>query len=272
MRTTRLDINLAGFEVGLSGAVPDRKEWTEPAMDRAILEFVALLTGLVVKYGGRIIHGAHPTFTPVILRQAAQHSTNRETKPVTLVMSELWLKDYSRGQLKELMENANLIVTSRVGEGSFDNTETRNKSLTKMRRALIQRMNVMVAVGGKLHMADGKIPGVREEMDLARQRGIACFLVGALGGMAAEYAKDVQSTSILGNELSEGENERLFKTADVAATVNIIFEQLASRPDLIQREFRDLINTSSEFGNLVVETAEEPIRDDLNEPPPLLLN
>jgi hypothetical protein len=153
MRTTRLDINLAGFEVGLSGAVPDRKEWTEPAMDRAILEFVALLTGLVVKYGRRIIHGAHPTFTPAILRQAAQHST-----------------------------------------------------------------------------------------------------------------------SILRNELSEEENEKLFKTVDVAATVNIIFEQLASKPDLIQREFRNLIHTSSEFGNLVAETAEEPIRDDPNEPPTLLLN
>jgi hypothetical protein len=191
------------------------------------LEFVALFTGLVVKYGGRIVHGAHPTFTPVILRQAAQHSMNLEIKPVTLVMSELWAKHYSGDQLKTLTENARLIVTPQVGEGGFEDTATRNKSLSEMRQILVQNMNVMVAVGGKLHSIDGKISGVREEMNLARSRGMACFLVGSLGGMAAEYAKGLRTTSVLRNELSDEENRKLFDTADVAATVNIIFAQLA---------------------------------------------
>src|SRR5438552_1674189 len=151
MSTTRLNVSLEGFEVGLSGAVPDRHEWTEPAMDRGILEFVALMTSLVVKYGGRIVHGAHPTFTPVILRQAAQHATNRDRPAVTLVMSELWEKGYADGEFETFKRHAELVVTPQVGLGGPDNIETRNKSLTRMRLTLIDRMNVMVAVGGKLH-------------------------------------------------------------------------------------------------------------------------
>src|SRR5437773_8441593 len=158
MSTTRLDISLEGYDVGLSGAVPDRHEWTEPAMDRGILEFVALMTSLVVKYGGRIVHGAHPTFTPVILRHAAQHATNRNKPAVTLVMSKLWAKEYSADELETLRRHADVILTPQVGSGGPDNVETRNKSLRRMRLTLIDQMNVMVAVGGKLHRADGKIP------------------------------------------------------------------------------------------------------------------
>src|SRR5437868_3037133 len=189
MSTTRLNVSLEGFEVGLSGAVPDRNEWTEPAMDRGILEFVALITSLVVKYGGRIIHGAHPTFTPVILRHAQQHAGNRERRPVTLVMSELFRRLYSQAELSLLERDAEVVITPQIGEGDADHVETRNRSLSRMRATLIDRMNVMVAIGGKLHATDGKVPGVVEELDLARRRGMACFLVGGLGGMAAEYAK-----------------------------------------------------------------------------------
>src|SRR5882762_8805183 len=90
MTIARLDISLEQYEIGLSGAIPNRSEWSEPAMDRGILEFVALFSGIVLKYGGRIVHGCHPTFTPVILRQARLQAPNRLRKPVTLIMSELW--------------------------------------------------------------------------------------------------------------------------------------------------------------------------------------
>jgi len=45
MSVTKLDISLEQYEIGLSGAVPDRADWSEPAMDRGILEFVALSEG-----------------------------------------------------------------------------------------------------------------------------------------------------------------------------------------------------------------------------------
>src|SRR5712671_422344 len=99
MRLTKLDISLEQYEIGLSGAVPDRADWSEPAMDRGILEFVALFSGIVLKYGGRIVHGCHPTFTPIILRQARQQATGRQRPPVTLIMSDLWAQDLSEGDI-----------------------------------------------------------------------------------------------------------------------------------------------------------------------------
>jgi hypothetical protein len=102
MTIAKLDISLEQYEIGLSGAVPDRRDWSEPAMDRGILEFVALFSGIVFKYGGRIVHGSHPTFTPVILRQARLQASNRSRKPVTLVMSELWAADLKPDDLESL--------------------------------------------------------------------------------------------------------------------------------------------------------------------------
>ena len=55
MSSTRLNVSLEGFDIGLTGAVPGRESWSEPAMDRAILEFVALFSGIVFKYGGRMV-------------------------------------------------------------------------------------------------------------------------------------------------------------------------------------------------------------------------
>lgn len=227
MSITRLNISLAQFEIGLTGAVPGRDSWSEPAMDRAILEFVALFSGIVFKYGGRIVHGSHPTFTPIILRQARQHAgQGKVRKPVTLVMSELWAKTYP-GEFKESVADvAELVITRQIGPGGPENVETRNLSLTQMRQSLIERQNVMVAVGGKMHLKDGLRPGVQEEMDLARAKGIPRFLVAGMGGYAAEYAKELVPAS-LNNGLSDETNALLFSTPDVSACVNVIFERLA---------------------------------------------
>ncbi|MES5482119.1 hypothetical protein QMZ05_05120 [Bradyrhizobium sp. INPA03-11B] len=226
MSLTKLNVSLEEFEIGLSGAVPDRRDWSEPAMDRGILEFVSLFSGLVLKYGGRIVHGSHPTFTPIILRQARLHAGERFRKPVTLVMSELWAADLQVDQIQAITDVAELIITKKVGTGSASDNETRNQSLTAMRRVLVDTQNIMVAVGGKLHSGDGKRPGVGEEMDLAQRKKVPRFLVAGLGGYARKLAKDLTPDS-LGNGLPRRENVRLFRTDDVAACVNVLFDHLA---------------------------------------------
>jgi len=233
MNRTRLDITLEQFEIGLSGAVPDRKDWSEPAMDRAILEFIALFSGIIFKYGGRIVHGSHPTFTPVILRQARLHAGKRHRKPVTLVMSDLWAAALNEEQTVRLTETAELLVTRKVGSGGVEDAVTRNKSLSAMRRMLVDSQNVMVAVGGKMHRADGIVPGVGEELDLAARKGMPRFLVAGMGGYAGEYAKEILPDH-LNNGLSDDDNELLFTANDVAACVAVIFEHLARSPHLIE--------------------------------------
>jgi hypothetical protein len=233
MSSTRLDVSLEQYEIGLSGAIPDRKDWSEPAMDRGILEFVALFSGIVFKYGGRIVHGCHPTFTPIILRQARLHGGQRLRKPVTLMMSDLWAQDLRREDIESMTDIAEFVITRKIGAGSQADANTRNRSLSAMRRVLIDAQNVMVAVGGKMHNKDGIVPGVAEEMALAEKKGIPRFLVGGLGGFARELAKQL-TPSVLNNSLPHEANVTLFGTEDVSACVNVLFEHLAGSKDLAQ--------------------------------------
>lgn len=226
MSLTRLDISLEQYEIGLSGAIPDRKDWSEPAMDRGILEFVALFSGIVFKYGGRIVHGCHPTFTPVILRQARLQGRKRLRKPITLIMSDLWARDLRPEDIESMTDISEFVITKKIGDGGPEDVKTRNRSLSAMRRVLIDAQNVMVAVGGKMHSGDGIVPGVAEEMTLAGEKGIPRFLIGGLGGSARKLAKKL-TPSALNNSLSDKENVTLFGTDDVSACVNVLFEHLA---------------------------------------------
>ncbi len=231
MSLSKLDISLEQYEIGLSGAIPDQNDWSEPAMDRGILEFVALFSGIVFKYGGRIIHGAHPAFTPIILRQARLQASHRARKPVTIIASNLWAADWSREDIESITDIAELVVTDKIGNGGPEDVNTRNHSLTAMRKVLIDCQNIMVAVGGKMHSHDGLVPGVGEEMQMAEQKGLPRFLVAGLGGFAKELAANLTPSSLL-NSLPHEKNVALFSTSDVASCVNILFEHLASSEEL----------------------------------------
>jgi SLOG cluster2 len=229
MSVGRLNVSLEEYEIGLSGAVPEREHWSEPAMDRAILEFVALFSGLVFKYGGRIVHGSHPTFTPVILHQARLHAGGRARRPVTLVRSDLW--PMSQDDQDSSTDIAELIITRKFGTKGADDAHTFESSLAAMRRVLIDAQNVMVTVGGKLHENDGKTPGVVVEMKMAADKGIPRFLVGGLGGASQDLASKLVPQS-LGNFLSHEDNVTLFGTSDIGASVNVIFEHLSHSKEL----------------------------------------
>ena len=233
MSVTKLDISLEQYEIGLSGAVPDRGDWSEPAMDRGILEFVSLFSGIVFKYGGRIVHGSHPAFTPIILRQARLQAPNRSRKPITLVMSDLWAVDLKPEDIESLTDISELVITKKIGSGSVADPDTRNRSLRAMRQVLVDAQNVMVAVGGKMHSGDGIVPGVGEEMRLAKRKGIPQFLIAGLGGFARKLAKDLTPSS-LNNSLSHRANVTLFSTNDVSSSVNLLFEHMASSKRLAE--------------------------------------
>ena len=100
-----------------------------------------------------------------------------------------------------------------------------------MRRVLIDAQNVTVAVGGMMHGGDGIVPGVAEEIALAEQKGIPRFLVGGLGGLTKKLAEEL-APSKLNNSLSDDANMTLFRTDDVAACVNVLFEHLAGSDEL----------------------------------------
>jgi len=208
-------------------------------MDGGVLELLALFSGIVFKYGGRIVHGGHPTFTPVILRQARLQGGRRLRKPVTLIMSELWAQDLRPQDIKSMTDIAEFVITKKIGDGGPADITTRNRSLSAMRRVLIDAQNVMVAVGGKMHNKDGIVPGVAEEMTLAQEKAIPRFLVGGLGGFARRLAKELTPSS-LNNALSQKANATLFGTDDVSACVNVLFEHLARSKPLVESAFQPI--------------------------------
>jgi hypothetical protein len=141
-------------------------------------------------------------------------------------MSELWIHEYSEESIKTMTEVAEFVVTKKLGDGGPSDPDTRNRSLSAMRRVLIDAQNITVAVGGMMHRGDGLVPGVAEEIALAEQKGVPRFLVGGLGGLTKTLAAEM-TPSRLNNSLPEELNMALFTTDDVAACVNVLFKHLA---------------------------------------------
>src|ERR687896_99147 len=79
---------LGGIRVGIAGAVPEPEHWGNVRdLDRVILNFVAQLSALVMKYGGKVVHGSQPAFTPVLVEQARKYP---KKQALTLIASKLW--------------------------------------------------------------------------------------------------------------------------------------------------------------------------------------
>ena len=214
----RVDL-LQGLHVGISGAVPEEQYWKRPNQNEQILAFVGLLSDLVMKYGGRVVHGNHPSFTPIIMGRANKHfgpradgksaTAHPHLPPVTLVASELWPLTWEFPLLPQVVD---VIQTPRFGPGDVTNAETRNKSLTALRLALIGNVDIVIAVGGKLHCGTGFNPGVLEELTIARWHQVPCFIVAGYGGMAGEMDRDMILQFCSESGLDDEEKERMAST------------------------------------------------------------
>lgn len=192
----QLDPDLTGVRVGLSGAIPDQTEWAGRALDWEILNAVSTLADTVFSGGGTLVHGSHPSFTPRILAQAAPYAEERGEPVVTFVLSGLFADGAIARQLEDPRYQGvvDLILVDPVippgheGHGAED-PAVRNASLTAMRERLVQEMDAMVIIGGKRWADSANKPGTAEELELARARGIPCYPLGGLGGMAQELAE-----------------------------------------------------------------------------------
>jgi hypothetical protein len=102
-------------------------------------------------------------------------------------------------------------------------------------------MNVLVAVGGMRHEGAGLTPGVAEELELAQHRGMACFVIGGMGGEAAKIASNLKiHPNGLRNELASEVNQELLTSDNISACVGIIFNQLVRNAGLTQRKLETL--------------------------------
>lgn len=65
------------------------------------------------------------------------------------------------------------------------------RSLEELRRWMVERCDVVVAVGGRWWLENPIGAGIPIEFELAQSRGLPCFLLGVFGGAAAGYLPDI---------------------------------------------------------------------------------
>lgn len=217
---------LLGARIWLSGSVPDEQNFTE-AQRISILNFVRNFSRLVFEHGGHIVHGSHPSFTPVLLEESKRHQEQGGRKDVlTLAVSRLWSKNPDIVPLEEWRQAAIVYETPE------DTSErARDVSLAQLRRWLVARCDAVVVVGGKWwHTLAGRA-GIPLEIGLAVERGLPCFLLGGLGGAAQDFVKNNPDIlSRLKNGLDLDANRMLSTREDVESIATEVYTQLERLP------------------------------------------
>jgi len=229
--------SLSGARIWLSGAVPETEGTTE-AQRAALLDFVRRFARRVFERGGHIVHGSHPSFTPVLLEEAQRYQQQGGHKDrLVLAVSRLWSKDSTKVPVDEWRKLA-LVYETPEASGA----QARDDSLVLLRKWMVSRCDAIVVVGGKWWQAVGGRAGVPLELGLAIERGIPCFLLGGLGGAAQDFVeRHPEVFNQLKNGLDVSANGELSTKADVGSLAESVCTYLERLP-LVRGEGSDGIS------------------------------
>lgn len=219
-----LDPNLKGVRVWLSGAIPDEASAAQAA---SIQAFVAEFSAEIFRCGGHIIHGSHPTVTPILLQQSDVYIAAGGRKDcLTLAVSRLWSKDVSKAAVRDWREHCVVYETPEASGPS-----ARDESLRILRQWMSARCDAFVAVGGRWWSNVVGKAGVPIEAALAIERGIPCFLIGGLGGAASDYVKNHSEVMrSLKNGFEVDTNQAIAVEEDSRILASVITKQLSRLP------------------------------------------
>jgi hypothetical protein len=197
----------------ISGAFPDCAPEYQQALWNALSAFVEA----ILDRNWTVFFGAHPTFQQVIFDKAKQRRPDDFIQSVHMFISKHFV---TQATIEEMSSQATV-----TGVEQVDND--RDKSLTAMRKQMIKQENAscMIVIGGKT-LRQGIPPGVDEEISLAISQNIPVFLIGSVGGRAAEIASELHREGWKGkpNNLSEELNQELMISPDYARLAKKIFD------------------------------------------------
>ena len=199
----------------ISGAFPD----CEPDHQQYLTDAVFAFTKAIFQKQGVIIFGAHPTFQNLIFSIGSLHSPEDYQRSIHLYISKYFA---TKGVIDDLEKYA-------VVNATEDIEKSREKSLSLMRKRMIEddEAIALICMGGKTR-AGGHNPGVDEEIELAKAKGIPVFIIGSAGGRAAELASeyDMDGWKNKLNNMSIEENKELMVSLDYRLIAKKILEAL----------------------------------------------
>jgi hypothetical protein len=229
------NIDLSGYKIWLSGSVPESEQpkpdttksveyWQGSELEQGILGFVEEFSSLVFKYGGTLIHGSHPTLTPILLEQA-QKFVERESdeRVLRLVVSNYFSNASSEKAWGRWKRYAQVSVVEKTG----DAPEDRERSLVRLRELMASECNAFVVIGGLWWAGEPGKASIPKEFELATTKDVPCFVLGGFGGASKTYITDKPGWSKnLRNGLTESENSDLASTNDLSLAAGKIAAQL----------------------------------------------
>ena len=207
----------------VAGAAPDAQPGSEGGPDgllllgafptgtdaqQALIDAVHAVTMTWLGQGGTVVMGGHPTFTPLVANAA--HFSPEPTASDRVVIYQ---------SLHFVTEAAVEELSSRARTVGVEAGPDRSSSLTAMRQQMVRHsgLSAVLAIGGRTAEGGAHVPGIDEEIALARERHLPVFLLGAAGGRTAELADAAATEGVpwrsLGNPLDRATNE-LFASDD----------------------------------------------------------
>lgn len=162
---------------------------------------------MIIRGGYQLTFGAHPTFQELFFDVAKEIEPKKYKNMLNMYISKWFLED-SDERRKEFNDKCKVFVT--------DKKEDRLSSLSEMRKVMIQRDEVkaVICLGGKIKK-NREEEGIREEIALAREKGIPVFVVGSVGGCSAVVAKEYENNGFVGlNDAAEELNLMFMKDID----------------------------------------------------------
>jgi hypothetical protein len=220
---------LKGARIWLSASIPEDTSGSDVEIIR---KFITDISIGIFRAGGSIIHGAHPTVWQTLLDAASRAKEVRDPRDcLTLVVSEFFsneskalgvsLDDWRRQstvQITPLSRNEN-------------RTDARIESIGLLRRWIADRCDAVLILGGKWWHERPSDSGTVAELELARIRGLPCFLLGGFGGAAEGYLEAApEILRSLKNGLDEATNRKLAIDRSIDKLADLIIGQLARLP------------------------------------------
>lgn len=237
MNMPAVNAQLSGVKVGLSGAVPMREDlerygWSE--LD--IRTMVSYLVEAVLKRGGRIVHGTHPTYLPIIRTVGRQFVAGRRVsdadKPVVMFVVGPYVTQEEIDELRQ--EHSDYACVEVVGPCLSEEWSTEEKQASQsswlqvMRERMAATIDSLVCIGGKGVRPQVPRPGVAAEADLATLAGKPVYLSAAFGGFAKQVREErvMSKLDYLPNGLTEEENAVLADRADPSDVTELVLKGL----------------------------------------------